>query len=65
VQEHYFNVDVFPVFVKEVLEEVGDGLVGDVSADHDVPILDENRSVLVHRWWWWWWDGVVAQNIFG
>jgi hypothetical protein len=38
VQEYYFNVDVFPVFVKEVLEEVGDGLVGDVSADHDVPL---------------------------
>ena len=36
VDEEDLYVDVFSVFVEEVLEEVGDGLEGDVSADDDV-----------------------------
>ena len=36
MDEEDLYVDVFSVFVEEVLEEVGDGLEGDVSADDDV-----------------------------
>ena len=39
---------LLPVRVEEVLEEVGDGLVGDVAAHHDVahPLILEGSSVL-------------------
>jgi hypothetical protein len=37
VQEDNLDVDILSVFMQEVLEEVGDGLVGDVAAHNDVP----------------------------
>ena len=41
MQENHLDVDVLPVLVEKVLEEVGDGLVGDVAADHDVPTCEK------------------------
>ena len=42
VQEDNLYVHVLPVLVEEVLEEVGDGLVGDVAAHYNVPAKDSN-----------------------
>ena len=36
MDEEDLDVDVFAVFVQEVLQEVGDRLEGNVPADHDV-----------------------------
>ena len=44
MQEDDLDVDVLPVLVQEVLEEVGDGLVGDVAADHNVPVEGRKTS---------------------
>ena len=38
VEEDNLNVDVFSIFVKEVFEEVRHRLVGDVTADNNVPV---------------------------
>ncbi len=43
VQEDDLHVHVLPVLVQKVLEEVRDGLVGDVSADDDVPERVEGK----------------------
>ena len=40
VDEKDLNVDVVSILVKEVLEEVGDGLEGDVAADDDVTFTE-------------------------
>ena len=37
VEEHNLHINVLSVLVEKVLEEVGDGLVCDVAAHHDVP----------------------------
>ena len=37
VEEDNFYIDILPVFMKEVLEEVGHRLVGDVATHDDVP----------------------------
>ena len=37
VKEYDFDVDVFSILVKEILEKMWHWLVGDVSADDDVP----------------------------
>ena len=37
VQKDHLDVHVLAVFVQEVLEEVGDGLVRYVAAHHNVP----------------------------
>ena len=39
VKEHNLHLHVLAVLMEEVLEEVGDGLVGDVAADHDVSVM--------------------------
>ena len=36
VKEDNLNIVFLPVLVKKVLEEVGDGLIGDVATDHDM-----------------------------
>lgn len=36
VQKDHLNVDVFPVFVQEVLEKVADTFVGNVAANDNV-----------------------------
>jgi hypothetical protein len=46
VQKDDFDVDVLAVLVQEVLEEVGHGLVRDVSAHHDVPAGSTERKLL-------------------
>ena len=38
MQEDDLHVDVLSVLVEKVLEEVRDGLVGDVTANHNVPV---------------------------
>ena len=45
VDEEDLNVDVLSIFVQEVLQEVGDGLEGDVAA-HDDMLLPVVRLVL-------------------
>ena len=45
MDEEDLDVYVFAVFVEEVLEEVGDGLEGDVAA-HDDVLLSVVRLVL-------------------
>ena len=37
MKKHNLHVHILPVLVQEVLEEVRDGLVGDVAAHHHVP----------------------------
>ena len=48
VQEHHHLLHLLSVGVEEVLEEVRDGLVGDVAAHHDVshPLVLEGAAVL-------------------
>ena len=37
VQKNHLDVDVFSIFVEKVFQKVRNRLVGDVSANHDVP----------------------------
>ena len=37
VEENHFNVNILPILVEKVLQEVRHRLIGDVPADHDVP----------------------------
>lgn len=39
VKKNHFNVDIFSILVQEILEKVRHRLVGDVSANDDVPEL--------------------------
>ena len=41
MQEHHLNIHILSVLVEEVLQEVGDRLVGDVATDHDVSATKE------------------------
>ena len=44
MKEHNLHVHILPVLVQEVLQEVRDGLVGDVTADHDVSVMKKSSS---------------------
>ena len=37
MEKDNLNIDILPVLMEEVLEEVGHTLVGDVAADNNVP----------------------------
>jgi hypothetical protein len=37
MKEDHFNVNIFAIFVQKILEEMWDGLVGDVPTYDDVP----------------------------
>ena len=60
MKEDNLNIDVLSVLMQEVLQEVGDGLVGDVATDHNVPreesqvdgrerLFDLPQNVWVHN----------------
>ena len=50
VKEHNLHLHVLAVLVEEVLEEVGDGLVGDVATDDDVSVMTMWGSGLETDW---------------
>ena len=47
VQEHHHLLHLLSVGVEEVLEEVRDGLVGDVAAHDNVPELVKLRNISI------------------
>lgn len=56
MEEHYFDVDVFSILVKEILEKVRHWLVRDVPTDDYVPVselsktdTDSSRSTTAQR----------------
>ena len=44
VEEDNLNVDIFSIFVKKVFEEVRPRLVGDVTADNNVPVAKSTSA---------------------
>ena len=38
MQKNHLDVDVFSIFVEKVFQKVRNRLIGDVSANHDVPV---------------------------
>jgi len=38
VKKNYFDVNIFSIFVQEILKKMGHGLVGDVATNDDVPV---------------------------
>ena len=47
MKKHNLHVHILPVLVQEVLEEVRDGLVGDVAAHDNVPELVKLRNISI------------------
>ena len=44
VEEDNLNVDIFSIFVKKVFEEVRHRLVGDVTADNNMPVAKSTSA---------------------
>ena len=51
MEEDNLNVDIFSIFVKEVFEEVWHRLVGDVTADNNVPVAKSAEPTNI-VWYW-------------
>ena len=37
MEENYFNVNILPILMEKILQEVGHRLIGNISTDNDVP----------------------------
>ena len=37
MEENHFNINILPILMEKVLQEVGHCLVGNISTDNDVP----------------------------
>ena len=53
MEEDNLNVDIFSIFVKEVFQEVRHRLVGDVTADNNVPEAKSTSAEPTNIVWYW------------